>query len=128
MTLLENIESLMDASGIKTKAALAKFTGLPYTTVDGFWKKGTENIRLKTVKKISSAFCCTLDYLVYGKDGQSADISALYTKLLKNERAMDAVQKFLQMDAADQIRIAERIDMLLEDPKYEEKRKSDIAT
>lgn len=42
--------------------------------------------------------------------------------------AYHIVQKFLHLDAADQIRIAERIDMLLEDPKYEEKRKSDIAT
>jgi repressor LexA len=42
--------------------------------------------------------------------------------------AYHIVRKFLHLDAADQIRIAERIDMLIENPKYDKKRKSDIAT
>jgi transcriptional regulator with XRE-family HTH domain len=46
---------------------LSKETGIPYTTIDGFYKKGTENIKLSTLKKLAEYFNCSLDYLVDDK-------------------------------------------------------------
>lgn len=81
MELLRNIEKLMETNGIKTKADFAKAADLPYTTVDGFWKKGTENIKLKTLKKVAFALNCTLDELIYGKGEQKEYVTILYDKL-----------------------------------------------
>ena len=36
---------------------------MPYTTIDGFYKKGSENAKLSTLKKLCSYFDCSLDYL-----------------------------------------------------------------
>ena len=45
------------------KSQLSKESGVPYTTIYGFYKKGTDNIKLSTLKKLSSYFGCSLDYL-----------------------------------------------------------------
>ena len=45
------------------KADLARESGVPYTTIDGFYKKGSENAKLSTLKKLCTYFNCTLDYL-----------------------------------------------------------------
>ena len=50
------------------KRQFALKSGIPYTTVDGFYKKGYENIRLTTLKKIAEFFNVSLDYLVFGNE------------------------------------------------------------
>ena len=41
MTFIERLEYLMKKNGISSKAELAKLSGIPYTTIAGFYKKGT---------------------------------------------------------------------------------------
>ena len=43
---------------------------MPYTTIDGFYKKGADNAKLSTLKKLCAYFGCTLDYLA---DDDSSD-------------------------------------------------------
>ena len=62
MTLTEKLDFLMKVKNIN-KSILSKETGIPYTTIDGFYKKGTENIKLSTLKKISEYFKISLDEL-----------------------------------------------------------------
>jgi len=45
------------------KAEFSRLSGVPYTTVDGFYKKGTDNIKLSTLQKIATCLNCTVDYL-----------------------------------------------------------------
>ena len=63
MSFIERLEYLMKKNGIKSKAELAKLSGIPYTTIDGFYKKGSDNIKLSTLKKLASFLNCSLDFL-----------------------------------------------------------------
>lgn len=62
MGLTDKLDILMKKRNIN-KAELARESGVPYTTIDGFYKKGSENAKLSTLKKLCSYFDCSLDYL-----------------------------------------------------------------
>ena len=62
MGLTDKLDLLMKDRNIN-KADLARESGVPYTTIDGFYKKGSENAKLSTLKKLCTYFNCTLDYL-----------------------------------------------------------------
>ena len=62
MGLTDKLDILMKERNIN-KAELASESGVPYTTIDGFYKKGSENAKLSTLKKLCSYFDCSLDYL-----------------------------------------------------------------
>lgn len=62
MGLTDKLDLLMREKNIN-KAELARESGIPYTTIDGFYKKGAENAKLSTLKKLCSYFNCSLDFL-----------------------------------------------------------------
>lgn len=62
MGLTDKLDLLMKEKNIN-KAELARESGIPYTTIDGFYKKGTENAKLSTLKKLCAYFNCSLDFL-----------------------------------------------------------------
>jgi len=76
MSFLTKLDKLMKDKNIN-KHQLSKESGVPYTTIDGFYKKGTENIKLSTLKKLAAYFECTLDYLA--DDDISEDEPTIYT-------------------------------------------------
>jgi len=67
MTFLNKLEMLMKEKNIENVNQLSKETGIPYTTIDGFYKKGTENIKLSTLRKLADYFDCSLDFLTDDK-------------------------------------------------------------
>lgn len=60
MNITDKLDYLM-AKNNMNKNILSKETGIPYTTIDGFYKKGTDNIKLSTLKKLAEYFNLTLD-------------------------------------------------------------------
>lgn len=62
MSFITKLDKLMQERNIN-KSQLSKESGIPYTTIDGFYKKGTDNIKLSTLKKLAAYFNCSLDYL-----------------------------------------------------------------
>ena len=68
MSFTERLEFLMMRNGIRNKSELARLSGIPYTTVDGFYKKGTDNIKLSTLRKLAKCLHCSLDYLTEESD------------------------------------------------------------
>ena len=62
MGLTDKLDLLMKNKNIN-KAELARASGVPYTAIDGFYKKGTENAKLSTLKKLCTYFECSLDFL-----------------------------------------------------------------
>lgn len=62
------LDALMTEKGIN-KSTLSKESGIPYTTIDGFYKKGCENIKLSTLQKLAEYFDVSVDYLL-GKTKQ----------------------------------------------------------
>ena len=96
MTFTEKLEHLMNQKGIKNRSQLSKLSGIPYTTIVGFFEKGTENIRRTTLIKLSDFFNCSLEYLVCDeiedeKYGQNAgfEINSFEIQHIKKYRVLD---------------------------------------
>lgn len=66
MNMVEKLERLMDERG-KSKADVAREAKIPYTTLDGLFKKGYEKIKLPTLKAIADYFNVTMEYLANDK-------------------------------------------------------------
>ena len=62
MSFTDKLDALMAERGIN-KSILSKESGIPYTTIAGFYTKGTDNVKLSTLKKLSSYLECSIDYL-----------------------------------------------------------------
>ena len=64
MTLLEKIDSLMAANSLN-KRRFSIQSGIPYSTIDGLYKVGYENMRIPTFRTICSFFGVTMDSMAY---------------------------------------------------------------
>ena len=62
MSFTDKLDALMAEKGIN-KSILSKESGIPYTTIAGFYTKGTDNVKLSTLKKLSAYFDCSIDFL-----------------------------------------------------------------
>lgn len=62
VNFLEKLDFLMQQKGLN-KNTLSQACGVPYTTIDSFYKKGFEGVKLSTAQKIADYFETSLDYL-----------------------------------------------------------------
>lgn len=53
-----------------TKADISRMSNIPYTTIDGLFKKGDENTKLSTLKKLAELIGCTIDDMAYNGDSE----------------------------------------------------------
>lgn len=101
---IDVLNKLMEDRGIN-KSSLAKGSGIPYTTIDGFYKKGSENIKLSTLQKLSEYFNVSLDYLIKGNE---CVLNEHEENLIKSYRAnpdmQAAVDKILNIDLEDKVK------------------------
>ena len=72
---LNNLDALMAERKIN-KNVLAKESGIPYTTIDGFYKKGWDNVKLSTLLKLAEYFGVSIDWLVLGNETEAATSGA----------------------------------------------------
>lgn len=63
MNFLDKLDLLMEQEGLN-KRTLSQRCGVPYMTISDFYKKGYENTRISTVRKLANYFDVTLDYLI----------------------------------------------------------------
>lgn len=61
--MLEKIQMMMSEKGLKP-ADVARGANIPYTTFDSLFKKGFENTRYPTIRKLSKFFDVSMDYLI----------------------------------------------------------------
>lgn len=61
MDFLEKLDFLMNKYKLN-KSTLSKSCDIPYTTIDGWYKRGYEGLKLPTLKKLSNYFGTSLDY------------------------------------------------------------------
>jgi len=59
----EQLEKFMKLNGYKI-SDIARLSNVPYTTIDGLFKKGADNIKLSTLRKLANLLQCSLDELV----------------------------------------------------------------
>lgn len=63
MTLLQKLTELMESHG-DTVASLSRKSGVPYTTIDGLFKKGFTGAKISTIQAIARAYGVSLDYMI----------------------------------------------------------------
>ena len=54
-----------------TKADISRMSNIPYTTIDGLFKKGDENTKLSTLKKLAALIGCTIDDMAFNTEENS---------------------------------------------------------
>jgi len=62
MTFTQKLDYFMSQRGI-TRGGLSRDTGIPYTTIVGFYEKGYENIKLSNLKRLAAYFGVSIEYL-----------------------------------------------------------------
>ena len=95
MDFLEKLDFLMERFDL-TKASLSQKSGIPYTTIDAWYKKGYEGLKLTTLRKLASYFNTTLDYwfldeITDPNYGKSSGFKVEYTEMehIKKYRSLD---------------------------------------
>lgn len=98
MNVLEKIEFLMHQKGIKNRAELSEISGIPYSTITGFYAKGYDRMKLSTLKTLADCLGVTIDYLGrdeitdpnYGLSSlSSSDLSGDETNLIEDYRNLN---------------------------------------
>lgn len=105
MDFLEKVTLLMQEKKLN-KHTLSEGCGIPYTTIDGWYKKGYEGAKVSTLIKLADYFDVELDYLVrpsitdksYGR--KSLGISVDESELLHLYRSFNDMGKDLLMSTA----------------------------
>lgn len=62
MSFLDKLDLLMRERNLN-KHQLSQATGIPYSTIDSFYKKGYENTKLSTLQRLAEYFEVSLDVL-----------------------------------------------------------------
>ncbi len=96
MTFLSKLENLMTKKNIKNLHDLSTKSGIPYSTLRGFYSKGTDNIKLPTLRALAKFFNCSIDYLAddditdirpYGESSIDNDLE-IFQKTLKEHQLL----------------------------------------
>ena len=96
MGLTDKLDMLMKEKNIN-KAELARESGVPYTTIDGFYKKGAENAKLSTLKKLCAYFNCSLDFLADDNVSEEPQtLAAHFEGEDFTEDEMDEIKRFAE--------------------------------
>lgn len=96
MSFTDKLDALMAEKGIN-KSILSKESGIPYTTIAGFYTKGTDNVKLSTLRKLSSYLGCSIDYLA--DDDSVEEPSILAAHLDGDEYTEDELNEIRQFAA-----------------------------
>lgn len=94
MSFTDKLDALMAEKGIN-KSILSKESGIPYTTIAGFYTKGTDNVKLSTLRKLSSYLECSIDYLADDDNTDApATIAAHFDGDEYTEEQLDRIKEF----------------------------------
>ena len=83
MDFLDRLKVLMGKNE-DNNSSLAKKSGIPYTTIDGLFKRGWEKAQISTIQKICNYYGVSLDFMIYGVEKLSADailVAAAYDSM-----------------------------------------------
>lgn len=112
MNFLEKLNYLMEKNHLN-KSTLSKACNIPYTTIDGWYKKGYEGLKLTTLRKLADFFGTSLDYWA-AENNESA--TAKSTLDIEQQTLLDlynelspALQEYLIKTAKDLLNAQEKL-------------------
>lgn len=95
MNFLEKLDFLMKKYGLN-KRTLSQKSDIPYTTIDNWYKRGYEGLKLTTLRKLNDFFNTTLDYWILDEItdpnyGKSSGFEVEYDEMehIKKYRTLD---------------------------------------
>lgn len=95
MNFLEKLDFLMKKYGLN-KRTLSQKSDIPYTTIDNWYKRGYEGLKLTTLRKLNDFFNTTLDYWILDEItdpnyGKSSGFEVEYDEMehIKKYRILD---------------------------------------
>lgn len=127
MNFIDKLNMLMEAKNLK-RSDLSRGSGLSYTTIDGLYKKGFDNMKLQTLKAIADYFEVSIDYLVNddfveieGADSDEQRLLAKYREL--DDMGRRAVNTELNLHYDRVMRLKSRLldGEYIEIPYYDDK-------
>ena len=107
MTFLEKLDYLMEKNNLNKKR-FSDQSGIPYSTIDGFYKQSYNNIKLSTFKKLCDFFGVTMDCMArdevskieyYNPKRKELHITPEEELLIKCYRTADDLDKTLALRA-----------------------------
>lgn len=111
MNFLEKLDFLMEKYELN-KRTLSQKSDIPYTTIDAWYKKGYEGLKLTTLRKLNDYFNTTLDFWVLD---EVTDPNYGKTTGFKVEfEEMQHIKKYRQLDAKGQQHVTSILDWELE--------------
>lgn len=102
MNFLEKLEDLMQQRNLN-KHSLSELCGIPYTTIDGWYKKGYDNMRITTLKKLSDFFGTSLDFWAFDDLEDQRALSKKKQEFIATVSKLDDSQLDLLYDIVDSI-------------------------
>lgn len=112
MNMIDKIKLLMEERNL-SKADLSKGADIPYTTIDGWFKKGCENVRFPTLKKLASFFDVSMEYLI-NDDEVDRDYGKV-TSFNFNRDEQFLISLWRKLPHDDQLKMIGRIEAIIED-------------
>lgn len=95
MNFLQKLDFMMGKYSLN-KSTLSQKSGIPYTTIDGWYKKGYDGMKLSTLRTLSDYFNTVLDY--WAKD-DITDPNAWKTNgFVVDAEEMGHIQKYRLLD------------------------------
>lgn len=95
MTFTEKLDLLMEEKHLN-KNSLSKACGIPYTTIDGWYKKGVSDLKLSTLRKLTNYFGLSLDYWLKDEEDAETKKSPEPEGTEDEEQAIDELEEELR--------------------------------
>jgi Helix-turn-helix. len=100
MNFLEKLDFLIKKNNLNKKR-LAEKSGIPYSTIDAFYKKGYNNIKLSNFKKLCEFFGVTMDYMGYDNISEIEYYSEINKNLNLTKHEEDIILHYRKSDSLD---------------------------
>lgn len=111
MDFLEKLNNLMEKNHLN-KSTLSKACNIPYTTIDGWYKKGYEGLKLTTLRKLAEYFGTSLDY--WASEEIFEDVTS---ELDIDNEVKQLAQQYNLLNDSDRELVKKMIDSLAEKSK-----------
>ena len=116
MDMLAKLERRMAEIGVN-KRQLAIQSGVPYTTVIGFWDKGYENMKLSTLRRLAAYLQVSIDYLVRDEVTEpSYGIGQVYDTISAREKEL--INAYRKLNDAGQQQLANQAKIMVSMDAY----------
>lgn len=131
MNFLEKLNLLMDNYNLN-KNTLSQKSGIPYTTIDNWYKRGYDGVKLTTIKKLSVCFDTSSDFWIFDEITDPNYEKSSNFKI--NNEEMEYIKKYRSLDTHGQKTVQittnrelERLSLLQEKDDYIAKLESYLA-